>query len=87
MLSFKLRPLRGRALNLTRAFSNEVDTGSLKKMRPNKKLERRSDSIGSKSALGFRSAIEPFVLSEGPEKTVLFQLAYCNASREMGQTE
>ena len=35
-----------------RAFSDEVDTGSSKKMRPNKKLERRSNFIGSKCALG-----------------------------------
>ena len=28
-----------------------MDTGSSQKMRPNKMLERRSDSIGSKSAL------------------------------------
>ncbi len=33
-----------------RAFSDEVDTGSSKKMRPYKRLEHRSDSIGSKSA-------------------------------------
>ena len=35
----------------TRVFSDEVDAGSSKKMPPNKKLERRSNSIGSKSAL------------------------------------
>ena len=29
------------------AFSDEVATGSSQKMRPNKKLERRSGSIGS----------------------------------------
>ena len=33
------------------AFSDEVDAGSSKKMRPNKMLERRSDSIGSEYAL------------------------------------
>ena len=43
-----------------RAFSDEVDTGSSKKMRPNKKLERRSDSIGSKSALGERIVTNSF---------------------------
>jgi len=37
--------------NEARAFSDEVDTGSSQKMRSNKKLERRFDSIGSKSAL------------------------------------
>ncbi len=35
-----------------RAFSDEVDAGSSTKMRPINKLERISDSIGSKSALG-----------------------------------
>ena len=34
-----------------RAFSDEVGTGSSKKMRPNKKLERQSDSNGSECAL------------------------------------
>ena len=42
--------LHFRVLKTIRAFSDEVDTGSSQKMRPNKKLERRSDSIGSKSA-------------------------------------
>ena len=35
----------------SRAFSDEVDAGSSTKMRPINKLERISDSIGSKSAL------------------------------------
>ena len=35
-----------------RAFSDEVDAGSSQKMRPNKKLERQSDFIGSECALG-----------------------------------
>jgi len=33
-----------------RAFSSEVDTGSRKKTRRNKKLELRSDSIGTEKA-------------------------------------
>jgi len=37
-----------------RAFSDEVDTGSSKKMRHDKDLERRSDSIGSECALDMR---------------------------------
>jgi len=44
----------GYGLPTTRAFFDEVDTGSSKKMRHDKDLERRSDSIGSERAL------EPF---------------------------
>ncbi len=49
----KWTPVRRRKCDQTRAraFSGEVDTGSSKNMRPNKKLERRSDSIGSECAL------------------------------------
>ena len=43
-----------------RAFSDEVDTGSSKKMRPNKKLERRSDSIGSECALDAFECLEKY---------------------------
>ena len=46
-----LRPGIKRSIQNTRAFSGELDAGSSQKMRPNKKLERRSDSIGSKCTL------------------------------------
>jgi len=46
-------PVRRRKCDQPRRehFSDEVATGSLKKMQPNKKLEQRSGVIGSKNAL------------------------------------
>ena len=42
---------------LSPRVSDEVDTGSSQKMRPNKRLERRSDSIGSVCALAGCSSL------------------------------